>query len=327
MERLWRGGEQALIFLNRRGFSSFIICKDCGAAPECVNCSVTLTLHKGAGRLKCHYCGFSVPVPDTCPVCRGANIKTPGIGTEKVEEELKRLFPTARLARLDRDTARKRGAAKKILKAVDSGEVDFLIGTQMVSKGHDFPGITLVGVISGDTSLNIPDFRGAERTFQLIAQASGRAGRGGLPAKVIIQTVNPDHFCFKAALKHDYDAFYTEEIVEREAVWYPPYSKLSVIRIDGPSEGVVSSGAMELKRISEATIQQKSLFAGVRVLGPAPALIGRLKGRYRWQLLIKAGSAGLLNAFIRELKGRFDAGGKKAGGINVSIDIDPLVTV
>ncbi len=316
--------EQALIFLNRRGFSSFVICKDCGAAPECINCSVTLTLHKGPGLLRCHYCDYSIQVPDTCPVCNGTNLQSPGIGTEKVEEEIRTLFPEARIARLDRDTARKRGEAKRILKAVDSGEVDFLIGTQMVSKGHDFPGITLASVISGDTSLNIPDFRGAERTFQLIAQASGRAGRGGLPAKVIIQTVNPDHFCFKAALKHDYGAFYDEEILEREAVWYPPFSKLSVIRIDGPSEGVVSSGAMELKRISD-TLTRNNAFAGIRVLGPAPALIGRLKGRYRWQLLVKAGSAGVLNGFIRDLKGRFESKGRK--GVNVTIDIDPLITV
>ncbi len=316
--------EQALIFLNRRGFSNFVICKDCGAAPECVNCSVTLTLHKGPGLLRCHYCDYSITVPDTCPVCKGVNLESPGIGTEKVEEEIKTLFPEANIARLDRDTTRKRGEAKKILRAMDSGEVDFLIGTQMVSKGHDFPGITLVGVISGDTSLNIPDFRGAERTFQLIAQASGRAGRGALPAKVIIQTVNPDHFCFTAALKHDYDAFYAEEILEREAVWYPPFSKLSVIRIDGPLEAAVSSGAMELKRISD-TLTRNSNFTGVRVLGPVPALIGRLKGRHRWQLLIKAGSAVVLNGFIRDLKGRFDSKGKK--GVNVSIDIDPLITV
>ena len=315
-------GEQSLIFLNRRGFSNFLICGDCGNVPECTNCSVSLTFHKGEAKLRCHYCDLSVPAPESCASCGGGEIKSPGAGTERVAEELSELFPSARIGRLDRDTASKRGAAARLLERVDSGEIDFLIGTQMVSKGHDFPGITLVGVVSADTSLSIPDFRGTERTFQLIAQASGRAGRGEIASRVLIQTLSPEHYCFRAG--HDYEAFFAEEIEERRAAGYPPFTKLCLIRLDGPSESRVIKRSMELKTIAGRIIK-RGYEGKVRVLGPTEALIGRLKGRYRWQFLIKGEDARSLHGFVSELKGATEQG--RPGAVAVTMDMDPITTV
>ncbi len=317
-------GEQTLLFLNRRGFSNFLICTGCGHVFECPNCSVTLTYHKRAERLRCHYCDVGEQVPKSCPNCKGLIFDNPGFGTEKVEDELRAIFPQARIGRMDRDTTRRRGAANAILDAMDSGELDILIGTQMVSKGHDFPGITLVGVISGDTSLLIPDFRGAERTFQLIAQAAGRGGRGDKEARVLVQTLNPEHFCFLSAKEHDYETFYASEIEEREGVFYPPFARLCSIRLDGTSETLLSKSVMMMKRRTEKIIKERK-YSGLRVLGPAPALVAKVRGRYRWQFLIKAKGASQLVGFVRELKGGFDK--SAATGVRLIIDMDPLTTV
>ncbi|MFZ3072336.1 MAG: primosomal protein N', partial [Thermodesulfobacteriota bacterium] len=251
-------GEQAMLFLNRRGFSRLLTCRDCGSTITCVNCSVSLTLHKGENILKCHYCGHGVPIPDVCPKCGGYNLKDPGVGTEKVEEEVRRLFPGIRTARLDRDVASKKGAAAKVFESVEKREVDVLIGTQMIAKGHHFPGITLVGIISGDTSLNMPDFRSAERTFQIVSQASGRAGRETHGARVIIQTVNPEHFCFQKAAEHDYEGFFEEEFKAREDAGYPPCLRLAGIRLEGIKEESVERAS----RQAAAVIQR--LAAGAR---------------------------------------------------------------
>ncbi|MEE9613359.1 MAG: primosomal protein N', partial [Thermodesulfobacteriota bacterium] len=317
-------GHQALLFLNRRGFSNFLACRDCGHTFECRNCSVTLTVHKRARRLKCHYCDMEMPIPGSCPGCSSHNLVDPGVGTEKVEEEVRALFPGARVGRMDSDTTRRKGTAKEILDAVESGEMDVLVGTQMVSKGHHLPGITLVGVVSGDTSLNIPDFRGPERSFQLLSQASGRAGRGEAPARVVIQTLNPEHFCFTAAAAHDYEGFFAEEIEMRREVGYPPFTRLCCMRVDGTSEKRAEAAAVELRGVAERALP-KAGGEKISVLGPAPALLSKLKGRYRWQLLVKAGDAATMNAFLRKVKKDFDL--KKHAGVKLTLDVDPVMTV
>jgi primosomal protein N' (replication factor Y) len=316
-------GNQAILFLNRRGFSNSIICRDCGFTFSCLNCSVTLTLHKGRGALVCHYCDFTLKVPDECPECASINLINPGAGTEKVEEEVKALIATARVVRMDRDTTALKGAAKRILDAVEAGEADVLVGTQMVSKGHHFPGIGLVGIISGDTSLNIPDFRSAERTFQLVTQAAGRAGRGSIPGSVLIQTLNPDHPCFKSALTHDYEAFYAEEINNRDELSYPPFTRLCSLRVEGQGEGRTEEAAMILKSFSDKLLPKKP--GAPVVLGPAPALLAKLKGRYRWQLLVKGADVKELHSFVRRLKHAFEAKGPKS--ITLGVDMDPLSIV
>ncbi len=322
-------GEQVLIFLNRRGFSNFILCSDCGYIFECPNCTVTLTLHRGIRSLKCHYCDFTTSIPDSCPKCSGAELHSPGAGTERIEALIASLFPEAVIARLDRDTVSKKGAIKEILDDMDARKTDILIGTQMVAKGHDFPGITLVGIINGDSSLAIPDFRGSERTFQLISQASGRAGRGGdggataSEARVVIQTMNHEHPCFLAARDHDYDAFYKSEIEERRAASYPPFTRLALLRIDSTSEDAAMKGADSIAVLAMRLLKEKK-FSAIAVLGPAPALVARLRGRYRRQLLIKGLDARTLNHFIREIKSDFDSRRTRA---ILTIDMDPLTTV
>jgi primosomal protein N' (replication factor Y) len=316
-------GHQVLLFLNRRGFSSFLACRDCGHIPECLNCSVTLTMHKGTRVLKCHYCDLKVALPDKCPGCGGYNLVDPGIGTEKAEEEIRRDFPSSRVGRMDRDTTRKKGSSRRIIDAFEEGLIDILVGTQMVSKGHHFPGIALVGVLSGDTSLNIPDFRSSERTFQLIAQAGGRAGRGHAPSKVLIQTLNPGHFCFKKAADHDYEGFFAEELETRREADYPPFVRLCCMRVEGAKEEGVVRAAGALREIADRRL--KRVKGGISILGPAPALLKKLKGRYRWQLLIKGRDPKTLNGFLRELKKGFHERRFKA--VSLTIDMDPMTTV
>lgn len=311
-------GEQSLLFLNRRGFSGSLICKDCGHTFNCLNCSVTLTMHKRGRSLVCHYCDLAIPIPEECPKCRSIELIHPGIGTEKVEEEVRALFPSARVGRMDRDTTRLKGSAKKIIDAVEDKRVDILIGTQMVSKGHHFPGITLVGVISGDTSLNIPDFRSSERTFQLITQAAGRSGRGEVPGRVVIQTLNPEHYCFDCAIESDYDGFFKEETVLREELSYPPYSRLCNLKLEANNEARIKSAADTLRMIAD-TVKSRE---GITVLGPAPALIEKVKGRFRWQMLVKGREIKVLHAFVSRVRSGFEA--KKLSGVNLILDMDPL---
>jgi primosomal protein N' (replication factor Y) len=315
-----KDGHQALLFLNRRGFSSALICRDCGHTFSCLNCSVTLTLHKRRQELLCHYCDFSLKTPDVCPECEGLDLVEPGPGTEKVEEEVRRAFPRAIVVRMDRDTTRKKGAARGIIDAVERREADVLVGTQMVSKGHHFPGITLVGIISGDTSLSFPDFRSAERTLQLLTQAAGRAGRGEEPGTVIIQTLNPAHYSFNAAAAHDYEGFYNEEIVHRHEVMYPPFTRLCSFRVDAVSDTRAADAAGVLKSISEELVRRRGNV--VTVLGPAPSVISRLKGRFRWQLLLKGTDPKSLHSFAAALKKSFEA--RSLPGVVLTVDMDPL---
>ena len=315
--------KQAVLFLNRRGFSSCLICRDCGHTFTCLNCSVTLTLHKGKRSLICHYCDFTMPAPDECPSCKGIDLITPGSGTERVEEEVRRLFPEARVGRLDRDTASAKGAAKRTIDNMEDGSIDILIGTQMVSKGHHFPNVTLVGVISGDTSLNIPDFRSSERTFQLITQAAGRSGRGVDAGKVVIQTLNPGHYCLGAALAHDYDSFFAQEIEAREELSYPPFTRLCVARVDGTNEAQVIDSINSLKSACDRL--QTSRKIDIQTLGPAPALVSKVRGRHRWQILLKAKDLKELHSLATGLKAMFER--QKDTGVTLTLDMDPLTTV
>ena len=227
-------GEQTMLLMNRRGFSSFVACRACGARQECVNCSVTLTYHRRDRRMLCHYCNYAARVPDRCPKCDSEHIQFLGIGSERVEEELHTAFPRARIARLDRDTVSGKRDYETILSGFRDGAFDILVGTQMIAKGHDIPNVTLVGIVSADIGLGLPDFRAAERTFQLLTQAAGRAGRGETPGIVLIQTVNPDHYAIRCAAAQDYEAFYSKEIEFRRLMSYPPFAALAnvVVRAD-----------------------------------------------------------------------------------------------
>ena len=323
MERTIAEGGQVLLFLNRRGYSSFLICNSCGEAVKCLNCDLTLTMHKRAAKLKCHYCDLELHLPDECPKCGAFDMVDPGIGTEKVEEEVRAMFPKARVARLDRDSTRKKGTLAKVIEAVEDGEVDVLIGTQIVTKGHHFPAMRLVGVISGDTSLNMPDYRSSERTFQLIAQASGRAGRSGekttTPSRVIVQTLNPEHFCFTRAAAYDYEGFFAEEIKIRSEVGYPPLLRLASIRIESIKDDLAFKAAKALRASVAVDIK------GLTVLGPAPAMIARLRGKYRYQILIKAADVNLLHRVLFNIKKAFKDGAYKK--VSMVIDVDPASTL
>ncbi|MCS6885379.1 MAG: primosomal protein N' [Acidobacteriota bacterium] len=281
-------GEQAIILLNRRGYSSFLLCRSCGLAIKCRDCEVTLTYHREtAPRLVCHYCNFQRPVPTSCPQCSSRYLHYVGEGTEQLEAIFKDLFPTARIARLDRDSARRRGAYEQLISAFAAGEIDLMIGTQMVAKGHDFHNVTLVGVVSVDAGLGIPDFRAAERTFQLLTQVAGRAGRGNIPGKVLIQSYHPEHYALKYAAEQDYKSFYEHEIKFRRAMYYPPFSVLVnlIVRHKQLTEAQTIAAELYKQLRTAAQIEPTT-----RILGPAPAPIARLKGNYRIQIMIKARS-------------------------------------
>ena len=279
-ERLERG-EQVLILLNRRGFAAAVFCRQCGRSLECPNCSVSLTFHRRADRARCHYCGYSRARPAACPECAGTYLEQVGFGTERVEAELRERWPEARVARLDRDTVRRKGAAAQVLQRFARGAVDVLVGTQMVAKGHDFPRVTLVGVVSADVGLGVADFRAAERTFQLLTQVAGRAGRGDRPGEAIVQTLYPDHYSIRFAFRQAYEPFYREEMRFRDSMRYPP----SVALVSAVVRG--SSLAQTMKEAGELATRVRSGRRPFTVLGPAAAPLGRLRGQFRAQLFLK----------------------------------------
>ncbi|MBU0682119.1 MAG: primosomal protein N' [Proteobacteria bacterium] len=312
-------GDQALVFLNRRGFANLLLCQDCGHSISCPHCEVTLTVHKQKQRLICHYCGYQAPSAAICPHCRSARVTECGFGTERIEEELRAMVPKATIARLDRDTtSSNRKDFIKILRAVHNRETDILVGTQMITKGHHFPHVTLVGIIWADTGLALPDYKAAERTFQLLSQVTGRAGRGEKPGKVIIQTFQPDHYAVVAAREHDYKSFYEREIGLRHALSYPPYSRLINVKFSGEKDELVRQAALEC-----AAIARKSKnAASVEILGPAPAPLSKLRNRYRWQLLLKGlnlQSLASLGHFLRTTPPVQVRNNK----VRMTLDIDP----
>ena len=284
-DRCLSRGEQALFFLNRRGYANFVICQSCGEVLKCPRCDISLTYHQD-GRLRCHYCNHNVAKPQRCPGCGHEYIRYLGAGTQKVEEETRRFFPEVRVLRMDSDTTTRRGAHGEILSSFRARKVDVLIGTQMIAKGLDFPGVTLVGVINGDTTLNMPDFRAAERTFQLITQVAGRAGRGDLPGVAVVQTYNPQHYSILAAAAQDCDLFYLNEMPIRRTLGYPPFSHLARLLFTHESEEALQIGAGQAKEIMLDLLQNRG--NEVTILGPAPATLSKIKDRSRWQLLLKA---------------------------------------
>jgi primosomal protein N' (replication factor Y) len=312
-------GDQSLIFLNRRGFASLMLCRDCGLAVRCPSCQVSLTMHKGSKKLLCHYCGHTVRGETSCEQCHSTNLVPIGFGTERLEAELRKRFPKARIARLDRDTSLNRKDLLAILKGVHDREIDILIGTQMIAKGHHFPHVTLVGVVLADTGLGLPDFRAGERTFQLLTQVTGRAGRGDKPGLVIIQSLNPDHYSIATARLHDYRSMFDREIELRRALRFPPFSRLINLRIEGEQENQVKKCALAL---AERARQLAKTHPSVAVLGPAPAPLAKLHGRFRWQLLLKSANIGALHGCATALLTAHKASAA-GNSIKLSLDVDP----
>jgi primosomal protein N' (replication factor Y) len=286
-------GEQAILFLNRRGAASFAQCRDCGYVPHCSSCAVALSYHREQDRLVCHQCNRGKPMPAVCPQCRSRRLRLVGIGVERVAEEAAQAFPKARLLRWDRDVTRGRGSHERILARFLAREADILIGTQMVAKGLDMPAVTLVGVVSADVSLHLPDYRAAERTFQLLTQVAGRAGRAGSVAgtrpelgRVIIQTYTPQHYAIAAAAQHDYESFFAQEIELRRRLGYPPFSRLARLVYSHTNNTYAYQEATRLVRALTRERDTRGL-PDLEVMGPSPAYVARLRGRYRWQVLVR----------------------------------------
>ena len=301
--------EQAILFLNRRAYAPFLMCRDCGHQWMCPHCSVSLSFHRGIKRLKCHQCGYQESPPESCPACSHTRIAPFGIGTEKVEEALREQFPTARVARLDRDVVQRKGALEEILSGFRARELDFLVGTQMVAKGLDFPWVTVVGVIAADVSLNLPDFRASERTFQLLSQVSGRAGRSTRPGNVFIQTFNPEHSSVVFAKEHNYVGFYDWIRSERDAAQYPPYCRLINITVAGANRPQVKAATADLA--------QRLTAEAVDYIGPADCVLERLQEKWRRHLMIKLPTDASLGRVKIALNGYEPA------GVNVTVDVDP----
>jgi len=310
-------GQQAILFLNRRGHSTAVVCEACGQGVPCSRCDVSLTFHLRGRNLQCHYCGESRPVPDRCPGCGGPLVPV-GAGTERIETEVAERFPSARVARLDRDAATTAERLTELLSRFARGEIDVLVGTQMVAKGHDFPGVTLVCVVSADTGLLLPDFRAAERTFQLVTQVSGRAGRGQEPGRVLVQTWNPEADAVARVPAHDYDGFAEHELAWREALAWPPFSRLVAVRIEGQDPGETAAVARKLG--DRLAVLLPGPATGVRLLGPAPAPLARLRGKSRWQLLLKAPRQALLGPLLDQLERDLEV---LPGAVRVVLDVDP----
>ncbi|CAN2042251.1 Primosomal protein N' [Candidatus Magnetomoraceae bacterium gMMP-15] len=316
--------EQIMLFINKRGFSNFSICASCGKVLKCKNCDISLTFHKNYGAYKCHYCGFLRPCNTKCNHCGSNKIKKLGMGTEKIEEAVSAMFPDARVARMDQDTTRRKGSAIKILKDLRNHNIDILVGTQMIAKGHDFPGITLVGIICADMTLNFPDFRAGERTFQLLAQVAGRAGRGDRPGRVILQTYNPENFTISTARDQDYKTFYKQELSYRKILNYPPFSRMVQIKISGRNKFKTEDSANAIGEYCHVMRKAKSLYENtIEILGPVTAPLARIANRYRWLILLKGLEIIALHEFVRRLlferisplKNRY---------IRVIIDVDPV---
>lgn len=319
-ERVERS-EQVLLLLNRRGFAPFVLCPQCGWVAECTDCQVTLTYHAKGGHLSCHYCNKRRAVPQVCDACHFNPLLYLGVGTQRIEDLLQRTFPRARIERMDADTTAGKGGHAKILGRLAAGEIDVLVGTQMIAKGHDYPGVTLVGVLNADTGLGMPDFRAAETTFQLLTQVAGRAGRGDKPGHVIIQTYRPTHYAVVAAAGHDYTAFYAREIRERENAGYPPYRRLANFAIECEDPRGAERAVAVLHRIVRREMDALG-FRGLEFLGPAPATVRRVKKKYRWNLGVLSRSANRLNRLVRAARDAF-AAENPVPSAQLKVDLDP----
>jgi primosomal protein N' (replication factor Y) len=311
---------QVILLLNRRGFATTIQCPACGHVVACPDCDMPLTHHRDGGKAICHYCDYTIPTPPWCPACRFDGIRYGGLGTQRLEVEVKARFPDARIARMDSDTMRRPGSHQRVLSAFRSGEVDLLLGTQMIAKGLDFPNVLLVGVINADSALHFPDFRAAERTFQLVTQVAGRTGRGHRGGRVIVQTFSPEHPAIQAASHHDYEQFAKTEMVHRSKFNYPPLGSVGRIIIRGGVEEVTEAVADSL--LSRLEAARQSLGVEVRILGPAPPPISKLRGKYRFHILLQSSLAAELGETIRRATESFTIAEKD--DVQYVIDIDPL---
>ncbi|MCC5894984.1 MAG: primosomal protein N' [Alkalibacterium sp.] len=309
--------EQSVLLLNRRGYSSFVMCRDCGYVLGCPNCDISQTLHMDTKKMKCHYCGHEENIPHTCPACQSHSIRYYGTGTQKVEEELQELIPEARIIRMDVDTTRKKGAHQKLFKRFEKKEADILLGTQMIAKGLDFPDVTLVGVINADTSLGLPDFRSAEKTFQLLTQVSGRSGRGVKTGEVIVQSFNPDHYAIQLAKHHDYDSFYRKEMNLRRLSEYSPYYFLLKLSVSHVDEMTAAKKIHEFINFLKPSLSEKAI-----ILGPTPKSIARTHNRYHFQTLIKYKKEDKLKEKCHQLLATTQK--EQAKGLYISIDYQPI---
>lgn len=311
------GKEQVILLQNRRAYSTFLLCRDCGFVAKCPHCAVSLKFHSAARKLSCHHCGFEQRAPDVCPKCQSLRIRKFGIGTERVEEETRNTFPEARVLRMDRDTTSRKGSHGEILGEFRSGAADILVGTQMIAKGLDFPNVTLVGVISADTSLNLPDFRASERTFQLISQVAGRSGRGVVPGEVVIQTMDPENYAIKCAVDHDYVSFFEQELEMRSELAYPPFATLVNVLARSEEErtakAIVDELADEIGKLSMAARR------GVKLAGPVPAVLSKLKNQYRWHLVLRSEDREAVLAVLRTVFESNPSLRRK-----VTVDVDPM---
>ena len=306
--------EQVILLLNRRGYSSFITCKNCGYTFKCPNCDISLTYHKSSNTLRCHYCGYGEKVYDKCPKCSEVSLNKLGVGTQKIEEELQDIFPNSKILRMDYDTTSRKGMHEKMIEEFKNQEYDILLGTQMVAKGLDFSNVTLVGVINADTTLNIPDFRSSENTFSLLSQVAGRSGRSNKEGKVIIQTFNPDHYAIYYSSKYDYLSFYKKEMNIRKQLKYPPYFYLSIIRINGKDSSIVYQESLKIKRSLERNLEH------VIILGPSVASIFRVNNIYRYQILLKYKNENEIYFIIEKIIDHY----KNQSKVNVDVDFNPL---
>lgn len=318
MNQAMASGGQVMLLLNRRGFSSFLLCESCGFVPECPNCSVSLTNYRGARQLKCHYCGYSAQAQDDCERCGTPGLKPGTLGTESLEEEVKALFPQARVLRIDRESVERKGALEAALARIAAHEVDIVIGTQIIAKGHDFPNISLVGVVNADSGFHLPDFRASEKSFQLFTQMAGRAGRGEMPGRVIVQTYNPRHPSIVHSTQHDFRGFAEEELRFRHEFAYPPYTRMVRLLVTGMSPGEAEAGA---NRIFEA-LGRVPLSPAVEMMGPAPAVLSKVQNRYRWNILLKSAHARPLHTLIDTLYANLDK--LLPARVTLQVDVDPV---
>jgi primosomal protein N' (replication factor Y) len=319
IEAQLRASAQTMLLLNRRGYAWFLLCRSCGQTQRCVNCSVSLTYHRREHRLICHYCGYSSAVPSVCPACGSEHLHYVGEGTEKIEQKFAELFPGAWVARLDRDVARRRNEFLRVLSDFREGKIDILVGTQLIAKGHDFPGVTLVGVVSADIGLGLPDFRAAERAFQLVTQVAGRAGRGDAPGRVLVQTFFPDHYAIRLAADQNYDGFFSKEMGFRRMMHYPPITALANLVAQHEK---LERAAQVAKEMGEFFTKVEGQFPGIKILGPGPSPRAKVERRYRIQFLLKSVSRAVLHALLKQLADHCDRAGIQPR--EVMIDVDPI---
>lgn len=320
--------QQTMLFLNRRGYASFVLCRNCGYVVKCINCSITLTYHAIGERLTCHYCGYTVKAPKECPKCKSKHIRHFGLGTQKLEEEVKKRFSESTVIRMDSDTTSYKNSHADILDKFRVQNINIMVGTQMIAKGHDFPNVTLVGVLAADGMLNLADYRASERTFQLLTQVAGRAGRGDLPGRVIIQSYNIDDFSILAACKQDYVSFYNQEIMIREEMGYPPFTNIALVVISSTNDKIAQENTKTIKEVIYKNFENDGINKEqYEVLGPLKPPISKIKNKYRWRLVLKSNDIDILIKVLKETADEFNKANKvknKNMIVELSIDIDPF---